>query len=262
MNYTLMLATSLVTAALAISAEDMSKPLRLKKASAERMEVLADESSHFAEALLPEKVRGTTIPLAAVDERVKKLGVFWIRNFLKAEWLPHDFESKIVPKKGVILREGSRRGGSERPEWKGDYFVLDYEIAGHRFYVLESGVSVSVRIDFAQETEIPADPRTQFRQWLGKFFAAPDVNLAIQRLNFVRTDAIFTMSRGDFPVLKTDGSLVHVDAWDFLEIVSDGQFLYVSISEVEPGPFSVRASVGLPARFEVTDERRGKNKIK
>ena len=222
---------------------------RLKPKSVEKMVELSAMDHRMGAALVSEKPQRNVLPLSSIPDHVKKQAVIWIKRLVKPEWLPPGFETKMVAMKGVVLREHSLTVKGEQPEWKEDYFALDYEIAGYRFHVLEGSQAVSVRIDLESEVILADDPRLQIQPWLEKFLAMPDPSLVLRRLRVTKIEPIFKLTRDEFPRFLPDGNPAQVTAWDWTRMYSDGQFLFVSIPKVESGPYSPSPTVGAIPRF-------------
>ena len=224
-------------------------PSRLKTKSVEKMVELAEVDDRMGEALVPEKTPHTVLPLSSLPDPMKKRAVMWIKRLVKREWLPPGFETQMVAMKDVVLREHSWSGKDEHPEWKEDYFSLDYEISGYRFHVLEGSRAVSVRIDLEGETALADDPRPQIQPWLEKFLSMPDPAQVLSRLRVAKAVPILKLSRDEFPLYLPDGTPVQITAWDWTRIYSDGKFIFISIPKVESGPYSPSPTIGAIPRF-------------
>jgi hypothetical protein len=214
------------------------KPFELKTQSKDKILSLADENPVLMDALMPEEKIGTQISLSSIPIPAINSAVNWIRKVVRSQWLPTEIEKKLVALKDAKQWEKKDKHGIVFSERKGDFFILEYELGGNNFHIQESGVSVSVRIDFASQ-DLTADPRSFISRSLNEFLNLP---------SGVSLDISVTNVPPLYKATVVDG-VSPLEWWKSVEACTDGNFFFVAIREIDPANNRLQARPGLPDRF-------------
>jgi len=221
-------------------ASDVLGASKLKTESAEKIRSLADEHPALTDVFLPDEKQRHAVPMAVIPAHVKSNAVYWVEKVVRSRWLPRDMEGKLVALKDVKLWEKKDSRGVVFSERKGDFLTLEYEVEGHKFYIQESGVSVSIRVDLAQGEAPASDPASFIRKCLTDF-----LNLPAGVTQGISVERVQPLYKATIATERTGPS----QWWDSLKVFTDGEFFFVTVAEVEPGSDNPRAQPGLPDRF-------------
>jgi hypothetical protein len=222
------------------NAADTNKLSVLSPQSKIKMLSIADEQPKVMEILLPEQVGFNTVPVRSLPKVTTSNAVSWIQKVVQSRWLPPNVETAFVAAKDVKLWEKKDKKGVVFSEYKGDFLLLNYSISNHTIHIQESGVTVSIRIDFAEPQPVTANPTLFAQKCLVDFLNIP-------------IESAQNLSVESFPPLykvklvnkqPTDPS----HWWDGLEAYIDSNFFFVTVPEIGIGS-SPRAKPGLPDRF-------------
>jgi len=217
-----------------------SKPIELKIQTKERIRSLADEYPAFMDALMPEEKKGTQKSLSSIPVPVTSNAVYWIKRVIRSQWLPPAIEGSLVALKDVKQWEKKDKHGAVFSERKGDFLTLEFESGGIRFHVQESGVSVSVRIDFAVPQTMTPDPKSFISRTLKDFLNLP---LGIS------PDISVTNVPPLYKATFADGGACPREWWSSVEAFTDGDIFFATVIEIEPACTNPQAQPGLPDRF-------------
>lgn len=216
------------------------KPIELKPQSKEKIRFLADERPALMDALIPEEKKGTPKSLALIPAPVTSNAVYWIKKVVRSQWLPTEIEVNLVALKDVKQWEKKDKHGVVFSERKGDFLILEYESGGNHFHIQESGVSVSVRVDFAVPQAVIGDPKSFITKWVTEFLNLPggvSLNLSVTNVPPL------------YKATVADGVASPQEWWDSVEVCTDGDFFFATVMEIEPVGDNPQAQPGLPDRF-------------
>ena len=221
-----------------ISAEQ--KTFELKTQSKEKIRSLAyDEDSIIIEALMPEEKFGIPMSQSSIPISVMNHAVSWIKKVVRSQWLPPEIENNLVALKDAKLLERKDKHGVIFSERKGDFLILEYESGGNRFHIQESGVSVSVRIDFAVLQAMTVDPKSFISISLKKFLNFPSG--VSQDLSVANISPLYKATIVDDASPR--------EWWNNVKAYTDGDFFFIYIREIDPANNNPQARPGLPDRF-------------
>jgi hypothetical protein len=217
-----------------LSAEQ--KPIGLKTQSKKKILYLIDKHPNLTEALMPEEKKGIPESLSSIPIHVTNKAVYWIKKVIRSKWLPPEIEINLVALKDVKLWEKKTTVGIVLKRM-GDFLVLEYELEGNIFHIQESGVSVSMRIDFVLPQDIIVDPKSFISSSLKEYLNLPSEVLDLSVTNY---PPLFNAM--DVTAIKHPR-----DWWHSVDVYTDGKFFFVNISEIENSDNT--PYLGLPDRF-------------
>jgi len=185
----------------------------------------------FWDVLGPERyLRNKSSEIVLVPDPTRIHVLFWARKVIKPEWLPADLDQLLV---GVRDINQDERG--HMPEgWVSDSVLAGYEVRGFRFYIIENGLHLSLRIHFPADVKIRDDDQSVANS-LMRFLNLPASVFDAARFSMTWSSPLFygSVEPDEFP--PSPNGLVSGDWWDSLSFASDGVFLFVSVREVRAG---------------------------
>lgn len=216
------------------------RPIELKTQSKEKIRSLADERPALMDALMPEEKKGTPKSLSSIPAPITSNVVYWIKKVIRSQWLPPDIEGNLVVLKDVKQWEKKDKHGVVFSERKGDFLILDYESGGNHFHIQESGVSVSVRVNFALPQTVIDDPKSFITKSVTEFLNLP---------GGVSLDLSITNVPPLYMTTIADNVVNSREWWHGMEVCTDGHFFFATVMEIEPADDNPQAQPGLPDRF-------------
>lgn len=217
-----------------------SKRIELKMESKQKIRSLAARRPALMEALLPEEEKGTRKPLVSIPTSVRSNAVYWIKKVVSPHWLPRAIEANLVALGDAKLWEKKDKSGVVFSERVGDFLVLEYELGGNRWHIQESGVSVSVRVDFGVTQAVSGDPKPFMAKLLAEYLNLPaGVSLDMS----VVSDPPF------YVATTADGTVYPQEWWQSVEACTDGDFFFATVLEIDPQDENSQIQPGLPDRF-------------
>lgn len=266
-----MLSWFMITAlsVLSDSASDVGESSVLTAEAREKIRALAHP--YLMDILLPEQLDAARIPVSSVPERTTKEAAVWIRRVIEAKWLPPNIEGKLLALKDVKQWEKRDTNGVLISERIGDFLALEYEVSGYAVHVQESGVSVSLRVDFRQPRSVGDDPGAFIRECLRDFLNLSEDQVSQLQGDVKQESPVYygylrslrviewELTLRKLAVQRPSGQSFEMNGeleerarqrqwWDRVRVCTDGRFFFVSVTEVEPGS-NPRAKGGLPDRF-------------
>lgn len=216
------------------------------------------KNSTFIEVLLPEYRQSRGLEsMSHVPKPCIKHATKWARKLLLGKWLPVDIEERWTGYKNVTLMERRDKNGRIFSSVTGDYLAADYQSEGFAFHVQDTGITLSVRIDFKERYNLQANVTNQIYDLVEKYFA-----VSRSKLNTLKTEISTADNQLVFGVMKNiamispkqemskNGFIINKLRWDDLICVCLGQnFIFVYFYEKEEGKVNPRAQPGLPDRF-------------
>lgn len=239
----------------AVFAGEMT-PTALIGQTTERVQALAQEQPELMDMLLPEQLNATNVALSSLPTSTTSNAVYWMGTVVQSKWLPPDIPSSLGAAKDVRQWEKRDKNGVVISERKGDFLFFNYSVPGYVIHVQESGVSVSLRVDFPRPVVITDDPSSFITNCLQQFLKMPAGALASLKLDLKEEGGAYiaaprsSVVASRQPVSTTDGRILNnLHWWDRLIICTDGRVFFVQAPEIEPGYLNPHAHPGLPRRF-------------
>lgn len=216
------------------------------------------ENPTFIEVLLPEYRQNLGWEsVAHVPKPCIKHATKWAGIILLSKWLPNDLEQRWIGYKNITLMEKKDKKGAIFYSRTGDYLVADYQIEGFTFHVQETGITLSVRIDFNKNYDLQTKATSQIYDLIEKFFAVPRSKLTTLKADISTADnqLVFGVMKNIAMIspkqeMSKNGFIINKLRWDDLICVCLGQnFIFVYFYEKEEGKVNPQAKPGLPDRF-------------
>ncbi len=205
----------------------------LKPATVSELETLLEvpPDPRFWDVLVPERyLRNKSREIVLVPDPTRIHVLFWARKVIKPEWLPADLDQLLVGLRDINQDERGRMPGG----WVSDFVLAAYEVRGFRFYIIENGLHLSLRIHLPVDVKIRDDDQS-LANCLARFLNLPASVFDAARFSMTWR---FPLSYGSVEpdeFRPSPDGLVSGDWWDSLSFASDGVFLFVSVREVRAG---------------------------
>lgn len=232
-----------------IVAADVSfkkQPAAIKQATAERLRGKLADKIH--EKIVPpldtfivEDNLGQQILISEIPARVLNEGEEWIKRLVRSEWLPTDMRKEMQARKDVLIQEWHQPGNSgDHFQEVGDFLILDYEIKDHRILLLESGKTLTARIQLPKETDITRVAAKDILKLVSTFFTLPETAIYPDDIKIEGDDQVRSFRWITGPtqeeVSKRFITGESLNWWFSLQLHFDGQTLLISIPEIDNPP--------------------------
>lgn len=217
------------------------------------------KNSVYIEALLPEYrlnksfVSATNVPRACIDHATK-----WAKKVLQDKWLPLDLDKKWLGLKNAILMEKKDKNGISINTVDGDYLVADYQIDKYVFHLQDTGVTLSIRIDFADKISDRTNIADQVSDLIDRFLFVPSRNLdQLRRDIIIDSNIMFGLIKNETKGKSNrkyfnDGTFWNEDEWyDRINVCMGENFFFALVYEKDVGKMNPQAKPGLPKRFDL-----------
>ncbi len=204
----------------------------LKPSTLAQLEVVSqtEPDPRFFDPLVPERNLTKESELVPVPEPVRRHALLWAKRVVKAEWLPANLDQLLVGLRNINQDERGRIPTG----WVPDLVIAKYEIRAFRFYLIENGLTLSVRVHFPAGQKIGDENEAVARSLATFLNLDASVLTTSCFITTWRSPLCYGMVEPDEPRPDSKGSLPR--EWgDSICFASDGGFLFASVREVRDG---------------------------
>ncbi len=182
----------------------------------------------FWDILVPDNNKQNMQPndLVTVPAVVKEQATYWAKKVVKREWLPANLDQLWVG-----LRDIKQDTSGLIPAgYTVDLALAEYQIDGMTFHLVENGLTLSLRVDLPQGSQI-ADDQHSIGDSLKRFL---NLDSAIFDAPYWTTvwwsPLLYGVLQPDEPRRDSEGGMLF-EWWENVAFASDGTFLFASVRE-------------------------------
>jgi hypothetical protein len=204
------------------------------------------------ETFVVEDNSGVEVPIESVPKAVLRESERWMRELVRSEWLPMNVSGLLRARKDAFVRDMPVPTGYPARKELGDFLILDYEIKAHRFLLMESGRTLTARIQFPDSKNLSTITNKEALKLISRYFTLPEDAIRPAEIVADDDDQVRSFRWVNGPNTKDiDRKLTtgeRLEWWYRLHFYFDGQTLLISIPEI-PHPLQLVSQMGLPNRF-------------